>query len=470
MNSRLIIGVFFIFSCYKADLDKINIPNIKDIPSQSNNIESNYCLRDFWDAEKDSSLFLLINEFNLNSSQIAVLDNRAKMNEMEYKISGSERSPGLSVGLSQSKRRQNLSAYGLPDDFLDALEGSGDSDGAPDILSAELKTQWEVDLWSRLKSKDVSRYYTLQSHLNDILYAQESIRANFIKLFLTAINLKNQISVLDQNLNNLRLIKDLTEKRYLEGISNPDEIHLASANYHLYQTKLLAAENQYNDIVRNIEIMMSRYPNNKIKINYSYPSIDLPLITEGISSMLLERRPDIVSMKEKIISSNAMLFSNKKNLFPNISLTGSAGQSSSDLKRILDKDFSVWSVGITVFQPIFQGKKLKNIVKLNEYQIESLEKEYVHTVYNAFYEVEKYIDMDTYLIKTYDEIVASKNEISKAVDYAIKSYELGLIDLVYLLNYQQQSFEIALEENRVLSEKYINRINLILALGGKFEY
>ena len=93
-----------------------------------------------------------------------------------------------------------------------------------------------------------------------------------------------------------------------------------------------------------------------------------------------------------------MLISNKKNLFPNISLTGSMGQSSSDLKKILNKDFSIWSIGINVFQPIFQGKRLKNAVKLNVHEIEALEKQYIYTVYNSFYEVEKYIDLDTYLM------------------------------------------------------------------------
>ena len=149
-----------------------------------------------------------------------------------------------------------------------------------------------------------------------------------------------------------------------------------------------------------------------------------------------------------------MLSSNKKNLLPNISLTGSIGQSSSDLKRILDKDFSVWGVGVSVFQPVLQGGRLKNIIKLNKYEIEALEKEYVYTVYNAFYEAEKHIDLDMHLLNTHNEILISKNEMSQAVDFAIKSYELGLIDLVYLLNYQQKYFEVCLEYNNILSSRY----------------
>ena len=469
MNYKIIISFLLFFSCYRLDLDKISIPEIEDIPDPLSNFENDYSINDFWAASKDSSLLSLLNEFNLNSSQISILNTQAKMSKIQHRISRSDRFPSLSINNSRSKKQQNLSAYGLPDSFLDVIEESGDSEGIPETFSIELATQWEIDLWGRLKSKDISQYYSMKAHLNDISYAKESLRANFIKLFFVAINLKNQIIILEKNLKNLKLIKELTEKRYLNGMSNPDEIHLASANYHLYQTKLLSVQSKYNDIIRNIELMMNKYPGNKTPINYNYPD-SLPLINENIPSRLLERRPDVVSIKEKIISSNVMLSSNKKNLLPNISLTGSIGQSSSDLKRILDKDFSVWGIGVSVFQPVLQGGRLKSIIKLNKHEIEALEQEYIYTVYNAFYEAEKHIDLDTYLLDTHNEILISKNEMSQAVDFAIKSYELGLVDLVYLLNYQQQYFEISLEENNILSDRYLNRIDLILALGGKLEY
>ena len=469
MSCRIAFGFLLFFGCYRLDLDKIDIPEIEDRPESLTEIEDAYSINDFWQATKDSSLFYLLSKFDLNSSQISILNTQAEMSKVQRKIARADRFPSIAASGSRSKRQQNLSTYGLPDNFLDAIEESGESSGAPEIFSLELATQWEMDLWGRLKSKDVSEYYSMKAHLNDISYAKESLRANFIKLFFTGINLKNQISTLEKNLNNLKLIKDLTEKRYLKGISSSDEIYLASANYHLYHTKLLSVESKYNDIIRNIEVMINKYPGSKTDISYSYPD-SLPLINKSIPSELLERRPDVVSMKEKIIASNAMLSSNKKNLLPSISLTGSIGQSSSDLKNILEQDYSVWGLGISIVQPAFQGGRLKNIIKLNKHEIEALEKEYTYTIYNAFYEAEKHIDRDAYLLKAHDEILISKDEMSQAVDFAIKSYELGLVDLVYLLNYQQRYFEISLEENNILSDRYLNRVDLVLALGGRFEY
>ena len=466
---KAIYGFFLFLSCYKLDVDKVNIPKISELPELSDKIENIYSINDFWDINKDSSLFYLLKDFNLNNSKIAILNTQSKISKTQYKISKSERLPALSFNGSQSQSQQNLSTYGLPDNFLDAIEQSGESSGPPEIFSINLSTQWEIDLWGRLKNKNISQYYSMKSYLYDISYAKESLKAKFLKLFFIAISLNSQVEILEKNLKNLKLIKDLVDKRYISGVSNSDEIHLASANYHLYKTKLLSVKNQYKDIIRKIELEMDKYPKNKFEVNFSYLDT-LPLINEEIPSNLLENRPDILSVKEKIISYNAKLSSNKKSLLPNILLTGSYGQSSTDLKSILDKDFSVWSMGINIFQPIFQGGRLRNIIKLNKYEIEALEKEYINVVYNAFYEAEKHISQDTYLTDSFNEISIAKKEMAEAVDFAIKSYELGLVDLVYLLNYQQRYFEVCLEHNNILSSRYLNRIDLILALGGKFEY
>ena len=64
----------------------------------------------------------------------------------------------------------------------------------------------------------------------------------------------------------------------------------------------------------------------------------------------------------------------------------------------------------------------------------------------------------------------SKTDIEKAVKYAQSSYELGLVDLMYLLNAQQQLHNISLQENKILSDRYKNKIDLILSLGGRLDY
>ena len=82
------------------------------------------------------------------------------------------------------------------------------------------------------------------------------------------------------------------------------------------------------------------------------------------------------------------------------------------------------------------------------------------------------------IIKTHSDISSLRNftnykaktDIEKAVKYAQSSYDLGLVDLMYLLNAQQQLHNISLQENKILSDRYKNKIDLILSLGGRLDY
>ena len=42
MNYKIAISVLLFFSCYRLDLDEINIPEIEDIPDSSGYLEDDY--------------------------------------------------------------------------------------------------------------------------------------------------------------------------------------------------------------------------------------------------------------------------------------------------------------------------------------------------------------------------------------------------------------------------------------------
>jgi outer membrane protein TolC len=89
---------------------------------------------------------------------------------------------------------------------------------------------------------------------------------------------------------------------------------------------------------------------------------------------------------------------------------------------------------------------------------------------NSIYEADDFISKDINLEDIYLKINQSKKDIEKAVEYAKSSYELGLVDLMYLLNAQQQLHNISIQENKILSDRYKNKIDLILSIGGSLEY
>ena len=475
---NLILRAFFLFfiGCYSITDIEEDVPVLDNIPSKwKTNYENDYGIDRVWPTSIDSSMYYLIDEFNSNNKDILLLDLKENISLAYYNMSKSLLFPEVSAGISIDESQQNVSSLPFEieeDSGLDNLLDSGSLRSTTG--SFKFSTRWELDLWGRIRDSKKSSFYSMKSDSYDIFYAKASLRGQFIKLYLSIVEVKEQIGILENNLANLLSIKEISEKRVLNGISSPDEVYIASANYYRYLSELTILKYQYQKLSQNISVLLGRYLDGVGEINFKYPN-DMREFDDNISSDLLQRRPDILSAKSRILSSHLKLKSDKKILFPSIQLSGSVGPlsklaSGSDLKNLTSEDFLTWNFGLGILEPIFKGGQIKNNIKISEFNLHSSELEYIKIVMNSIYEADDFIGRDANLEDVFLEISQSKKDIEKAVEYAKNSYELGLVDLMYLLNTQQQLYAISIQENRVISDRYRNKIDLILSLGGSLEY
>ena len=483
---RLILLIFLIFFSIRCSGENYKITEINQIVNEewlSSINDGDYNINDFWPAEEDSSLFVLLSEFRENNRDMKLLDIKAKISSIYYDFNKADFNPKISSSLNGGYAEQNLeTSFGSIADYIynhdhdEESEDTGDNQDSSNYgvfgatnYSASLSALWEIDIWGKMKNAKNAMRFNMNSDLYDVRYAQISLTAQFIKLYISSIQANNQIKLINENLSNLKKIKEITDKRILEGLSSTDEIYLASADYHLYQSSLIAKEIELRSFKNNLELMLGRYPGSLISLSYKYPT-QIYSVPPDLSSDLLLRRPDILSEKEKLKSSESMLIANNRALFPSFSMTVSSGQSSAELKELFDPDNSIWNIGLNVLQPIFQSGKIKKNIEKSKEELLAADIQYVDIVVKAFYETENYLDLDKNLQLAQEKIEISMQDMQKAVDYAIRGYELGLVDLLYVLNLQQRLFDVKIQLENIIAQRYLNRINLILALGGNFEY
>ncbi|KAB7770198.1 efflux transporter outer membrane subunit [Xanthomonas maliensis] len=81
----------------------------------------------------------------------------------------------------------------------------------------------------------------------------------------------------------------------------------------------------------------------------------LATIPAGLSSQLLQRRPDILEAERTLRAANANIGAARAAFFPSISLTTSLGSSSSGLSRLFDAGSRAWSFVPSLTLPIFNA-------------------------------------------------------------------------------------------------------------------
>ena len=147
-------------------------------------------------------------------------------------------------------------------------------------------------------------------------------------------------------------------------------------------------------------------------------------------------------------------------------LTSSIGTSSNELKDILNEDYQVWSQGVNIGLPLFQGGRLIANKKMMQESQNVAKQDLIKTIINAFSEVEQTLfseESNKVLLESYAD---AAEQAEAAYKLSRERYDSGLVGLIAVLDSQQRWFQARSQMLVAKKTKIDTRLNLILALGG----
>ena len=194
-----------------------------------------------------------------------------------------------------------------------------------------------------------------------------------------------------------------------------------------------------------------------------------PAIPAGMPAEILSRRPDLVAAEQRLFATGATLAQAKASLYPRISLTGSTGTATSDLSELLSGGSFVWSIAANLTQPIFQGGRLRNNVRLQQANRKAAGEAFRSTMLKAMGEVENALDAGQQLAAMDEALGAVYEQSQAAAQVSQERYERGLGSIIMLLEARRRAIDAESRWRTVRRRQLENRINLHLALGGGFE-
>lgn len=406
--------------------------------------------------EDNTELKALINKAIEFNSDLIIASARVELAKAELKESKPNRLPTLNAQVQGG--RQKINSFGPQQNIGGTIF---------DSYALNLGLKWDIDLWGSLKNKSQYQLSKLASVEANLESAKISIAAKITKLWLQIMHLKGQHYLLSQALEAQAMITDSTDERYIKGVTLVEDLLKERANKFALSEELYALEMQIDQSTRSLEILVGAYPNAD-ELAYT----ELPELPEsvpaGIPSSLLLNRPDIISAERNLASANVLVKTTQKNRFPQISITGNSGTSSSDLSDLLKSDFSVWSVGSNLVLPLINHGKIKATIKQAKARRSEAEAYYDSTVLNAFMEVENGLSNEAYLKK---ERTLNNQQLQQALsvfEISQSKYINGSADFRMYLNTHLNALKSQRLNLQIKHEQLQNRINLYLALGYSF--
>jgi len=327
----------------------------------------------WWEVFKDTQLQSLIRTAVENNYDVRIASTRILQAQARYGITRADQFPTVTGGGSSSAQ-QIPRQKGVPEHDSNAT-------------SLNIAGSWEIDFWGKFRrATESSRAQILSSEwgkravLNTLV---SDVAAAYFQLLEFDLELQISKTALQSRNESLRLANILSKggaTSLLDVRQSEQLVYNAAALIPSTEQRIEQQENYLNFLLGQNPGPIQR----GLLLTEQYRP---PAIPAGLPSTLLERRPDILSAEQQLISANAQIGVARSYYYPQISLTGSGGFQSSALSSLLTTPAGFWSFGGDLVQPIFNAGRIRSNVKLTEAEQQEALLTYKKTILESFREV-----------------------------------------------------------------------------------
>ncbi len=403
------------------------------------------------DLYSDEVLQYLISTALENNKDILVATARVKEMMESNRISFAQYFPDIDMRYNLQKEQLNYGGDALKND--------------PE-MSAKAFFSWEIDLWGNIRWANEA---TLAAYMQTV----EARRALELTIVSEVATKYYELTALDKELDIIRHTVAarregvrLARLRFEGGLTSETAFRQAELELARTEALLPDVERRVKLKESDISLLLGQYVSD-IPRGCSLGEQDMPeTLPVGLSSVLLERRPDLRRAEQKLVEANAKVGVAHTDLFPKLRLTGNGGFESEVLVDLLKSP--AWFINIDFVHQLFAMGKNKAKLRAAKARYEQELYSYQKSVIVAFKEVHDAI-VTTRKVK---EARLAQVRLEKAAEtYAQLSslqYINGITSYMDVLDAQRRLLEAQLAVNDAQLKDLLTIVQLYKALGGGF--
>ncbi len=410
----------------------------------------------WWTVFNDPILEDLINQSAEHNTDLKIAYARLQEYRALQAIATGQKMPEIGVGFNAS--RQGVSENG----FIGA--GATYSD-----FQLDGRLSWEVDLFGRIKrtiQAAEADYQAEEENYTDVL---TSLYANVAYAYLELRTLQTRQAILEENLEAQQQSLDLAKARFKHGLADQLEVTQAERLYASARAEIPALRALQSQSLNQLAVLLGKTPEQMPRPELAALPTPPAHVVSAVPVDLLRQRPDIRRSERQLAAQTARLGIAHANLYPNLSISALIGLQALDSSDLLDSGSGIWSFGISSLQKLFNGGRLRNMIKVEDARTNQALYTYEKTVIQALSEVETamafYVEQKKQLNLLGQALTAAQSTVKAANSL----YKEGLVDFQNVLDANRRQLEI---EDRLVQTKgdhAAGLVRLYQALGGGWD-
>ena len=409
----------------------------------------------WWEVYQDDQLRSLIRIAIQQNYDVRIAATRILAAQAQLGITRADQYPTVAAGAS----------------LLDQRSARSPAAPAFEVGAGQLSVSagWQLDFWGKFRrATEAARanlIATKEARQEVIVTLVADVAAAYFQLRALDLDLEISQRTLASRQESLRLTHILADG----GSTSMLDVRQAEQLVFTAAAEIPVLEQQVEQQENLISILLGKNPDSIVRGQKLTEQAHPPDVPPGLTSSLLERRPDIRAAEQQLIAANAEIGVAKAAYFPQISLSGTAGFESNALTSLFSGPAGSWSYGASLVQPIFTAGRIRSGVRLTEAQQQASLLFYQQTIQGAFRSVS-----DALIAHRKSREFRSQQELlfQSAQDAARLShmrYTGGVTGYLEVLTNETNAFTAELDLVQAQLNEYLASVQLYQALGGGWQ-
>lgn len=409
----------------------------------------------WWEVFKDDRLKNLVQIALANNYDLQIAVTRVEQSRQIAAQARAQYFPFLNYSLSGSDGKNEFAGAIVPN--------GGQERGA---FVAVATAAWEADVWGRLRRENEAaraQYLATEEARRGVML---SLVSDVAQAYFELLELDLQLQIAKQTRDSFTQTLKLFTQRLEGGVASKLDTSRAAAALATAAASIPELEREIALKENQISVLLGDNPNPVPHTAQLLEQVVPPDIPVGLPSVLLERRPDILTAEQQLRFANAQVGVATANFFPRIGLTALFGRASSPLSSLTSGKDTVWSIAGNLAGPIYQGGALKAQKRQSVAFWEQTRLQYEQTAQVAFQDVSNALVSRQKFEAIRDEQAQAVQAYQESVKVSFQRYVAGKASYFEVLDAQLQLYPA---EN-ALAVTELNRrtviVQLYKALGG----
>jgi NodT family efflux transporter outer membrane factor (OMF) lipoprotein len=297
--------------------------------------------------------------------------------------------------------------------------------------------------------------------------ARLALSGNVVAESIAIAAARERIRAISELLAEDRRNLQLVQASFDAGNATRVDVLLADSQLAADET-LLPPASQELDVARDaLAVLVGRAPAELASPDFDFSQLRLPTtLPVSLPSELARARPDVLAAEAQLHAATAQVGVATANLYPHITLSGSAGQQALTLGTLFSGSNGVWALTSGLTQPVFDGGTLRAERRADIDALHASAANYQNAVLKALQQVAdalSAIEHDALLLAAETHAL---DTAQKSLNLTRESYRAGNVGVLQVVDAERLYQRARLDYVRAAAQRYGDTAQLYLALGG----